>query len=163
MYESSQYWPYVYLWVGLFVKRSRILTRERSPSCLPYILYFLPSVYKALISKLPNSIPNIYCFSPCLSVVSHCGLLIVIHTCQICTTSGPLHLLFFCWNPVLPGVFMVSFAHFIYASVYQVGVSWHPVNECMPYHSALFFFRKLVTAWHNVIQLFYFLSLSIRM
>lgn len=52
-----------------YMKCLYILTKERSPSCLPCNLHLLPSFYKAYSRRLPDSILSIHCLTPYLLVI----------------------------------------------------------------------------------------------
>ena len=126
------------------MKPSWDLTGYRSPSCLPYIL---PPIYEVHMSSLPDSILNIHrlSFCPAVMVDSHPAPTTTVFILAIFTpTPGPLHSWSFWWTPVLPDVFMVSFACFIYTSAHQGVISWHLTYGCLLHQSHCFITPFLV-------------------
>lgn len=138
------------------MKSSYILTRERVPSCLPYTLHLLASVYKApqadsliqvlvFIASLPtcSSHWTLYCYSYLPSLQLPQGL------CIYCPLAKTLFCQIISLLPLL-----IFFTHL------QGGVSWCSLCKCIPHHTALLYFREHITPRYDVIQLFlYFLSL----
>ena len=129
------------------MKPSWALTGYRSPSCLPYIL---PPIYEVHMSSLPDSILNIHCLTyfalqswwtppPPLPLVTA-----VVHTSIFVPSPGPLHSWSSWWTPVLPDVFMVSFAYFTYTSAHQGVISWHLTYGCLRHQSHCFIIPVLV-------------------
>lgn len=143
MYKSTQFWPYVYLHVGIF---EELMWFDWGP--IPFLSSsypgLLPSFYKVHMSRLPDFTLNIHSLTLCPSVLQDPLLLFILANftptqglCICCPFVEPLFCQIFCWCPLL--------TLFIHLSIRE-GVSWHPTYGCILYHTALLFLKELIIA-----------------
>lgn len=118
------------------MKCSCILTWERNALPVFLVCYIfsvnLWGLHKQIPYLFPDSIINIHCLTAGPSAILDRILLFLLT--KPVSISGSLHLLSFCWNPVLPLISVVFFAHFIYIPTHQGSVAWQPVYKCVSRH-----------------------------